>query len=161
MKKFIPLIFLVGCISYEPPKSQRLDYVATASAMNGLDEHSARIPLNNLTGVDPAQTEWCAAFVNSILHLHNIQGSESVNKNPLLARSFLGWGISASEPRYGDIVVFKRAGSSWKGHVGFYIDTVYKDGVKYYRVLGGNQNNQIGYDEYPTSRLLGIRRLPE
>lgn len=129
--------------------------------MSGLDEHSARVQINNLTGVDPAHTEWCAAFVNSILNLHNIQGSESVNKNPLLARSFLDWGIPVSEPRYGDIVVFEREGSSWKGHVGFYIESTVVDGVPSYVVLGGNQDNRIGYDTYPTSRLLGIRRLPE
>lgn len=156
------LIILAGCTStlsirrVMPP----LTPVDTAAAMVGLDEHSSREQIHNLIGVDPVSYQWCAAFVNSILKLHNIPGSETVSEHPLTARSFLKWGIPVSEPQLGDIVVFERNGNGWQGHVGFFIETTVVEGVPSYIVLGGNQNNEIGYDTYPISRLLGIRRLP-
>lgn len=162
MKNLLLILILSGCTSslslsrVMPP----LTPVDTAAAMVGLDERSSREQIHNLIGVDPVYYQWCAAFVNSILELHGIPGSESVHDHPLLARSFLDWGVPVSEPQLGDIVVFERNGNGWQGHVGFYIETTVVDGVPSYVVLGGNQNNEIGYDTYPISRLLGIRRLP-
>lgn len=131
----------------------------TAVALDGLDEKQHRAEIKNLIGVDPEHYEWCAAFVNSILALHNIPGSESVSEHPLLARSFLQWGIPTNDPQYGDIVVLKRGTAGWQGHVGFYIDTIIVDGVKKIIVLGGNQNNRVGFDEYNADRLLGYRKI--
>jgi len=162
MKKLLIILTLAGCSNsltfqralppYEP--------IYTAEAMVGLGETNARTEIRNLTGVDPVLYQWCAAFVNSILKLHNIPGSETVSEHPLTARSFLKWGIPVSEPELGDIVVFERNGNGWQGHVGFYVGTIMVDGVPSYEVLGGNQNNEIGYDTYPISRVLGIRRIP-
>lgn len=132
----------------------------TAVALDGLDEKQHRAEIKNLIGVDPRHYEWCAAFVNSILALHNIPGSESVSEHPLLARSFLQWGIPTDDPQYGDIVVLKRGTAGWQGHVGFYIDTIVVDGDKKIIVLGGNQNNRVGFDEYNADRLLGYRKIP-
>lgn len=56
-------------------------------------------------------------------------------------------------------MVFARGTSTWEGHVGFFVTSKFINGKEYYVVLGGNQSNQIGYDTYPKSRLLGIRRL--
>lgn len=162
MKKLIPILILAGCshsITLHrvlPP----LEPVDTAAAMVGLDEHSSRQQIHNLIGIDPVSYQWCAAFVNSILKLHDIPGSESVSDHPLTARSFLQWGVPVSEPQLGDIVVFERNGNGWQGHVGFYIETTVEEGVPSYVVLGGNQNNEIGYDTYAISRVLGIRRIP-
>lgn len=161
MKKLLPILFLVGCTSLTTHRVVLpLQPVDTAAAMVGLDEHASRSQIHNLIGVDPVSYQWCAAFVNAILKLHNIPGSETVSEHPLTARSFLKWGMPVSEPQVGDIVVFERNGNGWQGHVGFYIDTTFVEGVPSFVVLGGNQNNQIGYDTYPMSRLLGIRRLP-
>lgn len=126
----------------------------------GYHERYNRAELRDLTGVDPVRTEWCAAFVNAILQIEGVPGSESVSRNPLLARSFLAWGepVLREEIERGDIVVFPRGRESWQGHVGFYIDTVWEDGVEYWRILGGNQDNTVSYALYKASRAIGVRR---
>ena len=108
--------------------------------------------------VDPVYYEWCAAFVNAVLRVNEIPGSESVSENPLLARSFLQWGEPVEEPKLGDIIIFPRGNSGWQGHVAFYIRTVEKDGITYFMVLGGNQNDEVSYETYPAGSALGIRR---
>lgn len=124
----------------------------------GLTEKSNRQELKEYTGVDPVRTEWCAAFVNAVLNETGIDGSESVSKYPLTARSFLHWGTKVTDPEPGDIVVFPRGNSSWQGHVGFYLKTQKINGVDYYLILGGNQDNKVSIVPYRASRALGIRR---
>lgn len=154
------ILLLCGCTTVTNLQSSKDPHpVETAVALYGLHEKQHRAELKKLIGVDPRRYEWCAAFVNSILALHDIPGSESVSEHPLLARSFLDWGIPTDEPEYGDIVILTRGNAGWQGHVGFYIDTIYVDGVKKILVLGGNQNNQVGFDEYNASRLLGFRKF--
>ena len=77
---------------------------------------------------------------------------------PLMARSFLSWGLPVDIPEAGDLVIFPRGNSDWKGHVGFYLSSVKRDGKEYYRILGGNQNNAVSIDLYPAKKALGIRR---
>jgi len=113
--------------------------------------------------VDDDETAWCSAYVNWVAMKAMCERS-----NKLDARSWLDIGIdyyipnsidpveSTPFPAMGDILIFWREKkSSWKGHVGFYIN---KDDTYYY-VLGGNQNNRVCIKKYPKSRLLGIRRL--
>jgi len=121
-------------------------------------ERTHRQELKEFTGVDPVRTEWCAAFVNAVLRESGIPGSESVSRHPLLARSFLKWGDSVDTPKSGDLIVFPRGNASWQGHVGFYMGTVEVGGVEYYRILGGNQNNEVSIELYPVSRAIDIRR---
>ena len=121
-------------------------------------EQTHRQELKEFTGVDPVRTEWCAAFVNAVLRESGIPGSESVSRHPLLARSFLKWGESVDEPKSGDLVVFPRGNASWQGHVGFYMGSVNVGGVQYYRILGGNQNNEVSIELYPANRAIDIRR---
>ena len=52
------------------------------------------------------------------------------------------------------LVIFSREGSSWKGHVGFYV----KDLGDTILVLGGNTSDEVGYGAYNKSNLLGFRR---
>ena len=152
------IIFLVLllCASVSEAKSEPVNI---AAAMVGMDEHNDRVPLKRFIGVDPTQYAWCAAFVNAILHLHNIPGSESVSEYPLTARSFLRWGKEVDEPQKGDVVIFPRGREGWQGHVGFYIETQIVDGVENYLILGGNQNDSVSYDLYPADKALGIRRF--
>ena len=77
---------------------------------------------------------------------------------PLMARSFLSWGLPVDIPEAGDLVIFPRGNSDWKGHVGFYLSSVKRNGKEYYRILGGNQNNAVSIDLYPAKKALGIRR---
>lgn len=120
----------------------------------GLHERHNRNELTEFLGIDPAEIAWCAAFVNSVLRVSGIEGTDSN-----LARSFVNWGEEADEPEIGDIVVFSRPPVDWQGHVGFFINSVTIDGVEYYRVLGGNQSDSISIDLYPVSRLLSIRKI--
>ena len=160
---FLSVILLCSCgiktdLGATQPKTYP-QYLKTADAFNGFSERSNRQELKQFMKVDPVRTEWCAAFVNSVLRVNEVPGSETVSDNPLMARSFLDWGVAVEEPRLGDIVIFPRGNQGWQGHVGFYIRTVERGGRSYYVILGGNQNNKVSYDLYPASSRLGIRRL--
>jgi uncharacterized protein (TIGR02594 family) len=122
-------------------------------------EVTHRQELRELTGVDPKRTEWCAAFVNAVLNESGAE-SNSTHRFPLLARSFLDWGqqVDPKDIKPGDIVVFPRGNISWQGHVGFYLRTQQVNGVDYYWILGGNQNNKVSIVTYRASKALGIRR---
>ena len=125
----------------------------------GLNEERDRALIKDITGVDPVTTEWCAAFVNTILLENDIPTSAEVSPYPLMARSFLSWGEEVEEPKQGDILVFERGESGWQGHVGFYVSTKKVNGETYYNVLGGNQSNSVSIELYPESKLLSIRRF--
>lgn len=137
--------------------------VEVASDWIGSHQSYDRTALREFMGVDPVRTEWCAAFVNSVLAFTGTPGSDSVHRHPLLARSFLDWGtaVPLEEIDQGDVVVFTRGSAGWQGHVGFYMYTVWEDGQQYLAVLGGNQHNSVSVDLYPVSRLLGVRRWIE
>lgn len=126
----------------------------------GLNEEKDRTLLQQLLGVDPVTTEWCAAFVNFILLENELPLSSSDSDYLLTARSFLRWGDEVTEnPRKGDILVFTRGDSEWKGHVGFYVSHKEVNGRVIYQVLGGNQSNSVSIEAYPDFKLLSIRRL--
>lgn len=132
--------------------------LSVASEFVGYNEVSHRAELQEFMGIDPVQIEWCAAFVNSVLNTAGLSATES-----LLARSYTRWGISVAEPEPGDIMVFTRGRTAWQGHVGFYVETVRWDGVEYWVVLGGNQDQSVSYRLYPidTPKLLAVRRAAE
>ena len=172
MKKqylILSLILLVGCaksngaeeptvnvktVVIEQPQTkidiakQYLDYSAKKD----------RQELKEFIGVDPLKIEWCAAFINAVLHHLGLPGSESVSDYPLVARSFLTWGKVVREPQQGDIVVFPRGKQPWQGHVGFYYGTVFVNGKKYYQILGGNQSKRVTIELFPARAAIGIRR---
>lgn len=131
----------------------------------GQHERTNRSELREFLGVDPVRVEWCAAFVNASLHAAGQPGSETVSANPLMARSFLDWGEPVpfkddpDSPRIGDIAIFPRGRYSWQGHVGFYMGTSTINGVAYWKILSGNQSNQVTVSYYPASRAIGLRRL--
>lgn len=104
--------------------------------------------------IDPVRTPWCAAFVNAMLKNEGYYYTDS-----LTARSFLDYGVETKDPKPGDIVVLTRGRNRWAGHVGFYIQTVEVDGVKYVEVLGGNQGHQVAIAYYPIKRVLGYRKV--
>jgi uncharacterized protein (TIGR02594 family) len=141
-----------GCVNAESSS----DSVITAQPFVGLQERQDRTELRELTGVDPVRTEWCAAFVNAILEIDGIPGSDSVSDYPLTARSFLSWGepVDPEDIRRGDIVVFPRGTQGWQGHVGFFVEE--RNGR--WLILGGNQSNEVRYDFYSPNKALGIRR---
>lgn len=161
MRKFlISFAFLAGC-STATENAYSFDKnnpITIAYQYNGLEERKDTQQLKELLGVNPIQTEWCAAFVNAVLEESNMPGSDTVSEYPLTARSFLKWGVETKEPRGGDIVVFPRGNVSWQGHVGFYLGSVIIEGIEYYWILGGNQNNKVSLELYRASRALSVRR---
>jgi len=103
--------------------------------------------------LDPFTTPWCAAFVNACLAAVNLKGTGLVN-----ARSFLTWGIKVDEDEAeeGDVIIFTRGGSTWQGHVAFFVE--WEDDRGLVKVLGGNQSDKVCYAFYAQDRILGIRR---
>jgi uncharacterized protein (TIGR02594 family) len=151
------LAALVGCQS--TTKTTK-DPVVTAQPYIGLQERQDRTELRELVGVDPVRTEWCAAFVNAVLEIDGIPGSDTVSEYPLTARSFLQWGsrIEKQDIKRGDVVVFPRGNQGWQGHVGFYVETRIMNGKEYWIILGGNQSNEVRYDLFSPRKAIGIRR---
>lgn len=162
IKFIILLFFLSACDSnlVNHNISTKNNILYQAAEKIGLDERINRQEIKEFTGVDPVHTEWCAAFVNSVLRESDIPGSDSVSDVPLMARSFLFWGepITKENIYPGDIVVFPRGNQGWQGHVGFYIGTETVDGIEFYRILGGNQNNKVSIELFRVDTVLGIRR---
>ena len=157
---FICVAMLSGCWVQVPlvDRPDGSDSVMTAQPYVGLEERQHRRELKELTGVDPVRVEWCAAFVNAVLELDNIPGSDSVSDYPLTARSFLTWGnkVDPADIQRGDIVVFPRGNAGWQGHVGFFVEEQNGKWI----ILGGNQENSVRYDMFEPARALGIRRYP-
>jgi uncharacterized protein (TIGR02594 family) len=149
---------IVGGCALSQPVS---DSVVTAQPYIGLQERVHRNELKELLNIDPVRTEWCAAFVNSVLELDGIPNLNDQTKYPpLMARSFLYWGerVEREDIQRGDIVIFPRGKEGWKGHVGFYVDSQMHNGKEYWIILGGNQSNEVRYDFYSPNRALGVRR---
>ena len=151
MKKYLYFFFL--CLLTNSAFAQDIDYYKKAQRLVGLEENSDRKELISILGVDPVTVPWCGYFMSYIFdHKTGLE-------NPGLARNWLKLGKEVTKPKKGDLVIFSRAGSSWQGHVGFYVDT-YKVGNKtYIAVLGGNQGDSIKYSLYLADNLLGYRRL--
>lgn len=104
--------------------------------------------------LNPADTAWCAAFVNATLGATGQKGTGS-----LLARDFLKIGTAVDKPSDGDIVVLSRGDrNGWQGHVGFYAG---RDANGNVLVLGGNQGNKVSVAPYSADRVLGFRRPPK
>lgn len=170
MKKYLLLIvpfLLIACGELPPLQtasifkiSSKSNSVITAQPYIGLEERVHRTELKELLDVDPVRTEWCAAFVNAVLELDGIPGSDSVSDVPLMARSFLFWGerVEPADIQRGDVVIFPRGNQGWSGHVGFYVDTQVINGKEIWIVLGGNQSNEVRYDFFSPNKALGIRR---
>jgi len=156
----ISVLLLTGCDSYSrTPFASDDNPVYRAADKIGLEERNDRQELKAFLGVDPVRTEWCAAFVNSVLEESGIVSNKE-HKYPLTARAFLDWGtqISKEDIQPGDIVVFPRGNQGWQGHVGFYIRTIVLDDVEYYAILGGNQSDKVSIELFKKSTVLGIRR---
>lgn len=156
---FIICLFISACTNTERLKAQakKVDIIAVADKYAGLHEKTNNKELKTLLKVDPVITEWCAAFVNAILHSQDIPGSDAYSKNPYMARSFLKWGKEVENPLLGDIIVFPRE-KPWEGHVGFYVASYEENGISYYIILGGNQSDYVSYQAYKANTAISIRR---
>lgn len=162
MKYLIFILLLSGCGPVLLTSSASTSSLDVADLFVGMNERKNRTELKNFMGIDPIIYEWCAAFVNAVLADQGIPGSETVSEHPLLARSFLTWGHEVTdEIQPGDVVIFPRGREGWQGHVGFYVETEYIDGVKYYLILGGNQDNAVTYELFPARFAIAVRRYTD
>ncbi|MEZ5818339.1 MAG: TIGR02594 family protein [Hyphomicrobiaceae bacterium] len=93
-------------------------------------------------------TPWCAAFVGACLERAGIGGTGS-----LRARSYLAWGVAATEPEWGAIAVLSRGCNPDLGHVGFLVGVTEGQIV----LLGGNQSDAVTVEAFAKERLLGFR----
>ena len=106
------------------------------------------------------ETPWCAGFVGSCLEEAGIRSTRSG-----LALSYAKFGVPLPKPAVGAIAYMSRKNSVCKvigGHVTFVVGQTKNCDLV---CLGGKQNNKVGLDIYPRSRILGYRwpngfRLP-
>jgi uncharacterized protein (TIGR02594 family) len=100
------------------------------------------------------ETPWCSTFVNFCALESGFERTGKLN-----ARSWLDIGehITTQDAREGDVIIFERGTSNWQGHVTFLVSADLRRGTML--CLGGNQSDQVNRATYPTSKLLGIRRL--
>ncbi len=108
------------------------------------------------------ETPWCSAFVHYIAWLWDLPRSDS-----LAARSWLtvGTPIGLTEAIAGyDVVILSRGPHpapanvlKAPGHVGFFALALEWSGNV--RILGGNQRDQVCFEDFPVDRVLGVRRL--
>lgn len=94
-------------------------------------------------------TAWCGLWMAYTA----LQAGWDTPVNPLWARNWCEWGVGATTPMLGDILVFSRGTS---GHVGIYVG---EDTDAYY-VLGGNQSDRVMIKRVAKNRLIGSRRCP-
>jgi uncharacterized protein (TIGR02594 family) len=91
---------------------------------------------------------WCSSFVNWCFKQSMIKGTGLAN-----ARSWLDWGYPMDSPTPGCIVVLTRLGDPKLGHVGFFWEMDYHTVT----LLGGNQDNKVGFKKYAMCDVLGFR----
>ena len=98
--------------------------------------------------VQDDETPWCAAFVGACLERAGLRSTRS-----LAARSYLDWGVEASAPSFGAIVVLSRGRDPALGHVGFLVGSTHD----HVYLLGGNQSNAVTVEAFDRRRVLGWR----
>lgn len=142
-----------------PPASTGPTWMAIARAELGVHEeglpgvHNQRIieyHSKTSLGASTDETPWCSSFVNWVMDQAGYHGTNSA-----LAKSWLDWGTTLSEPEEGAIVVIKKksgggdqaTGSSTGYHVAFFVSKT----SSYIRLLGGNQSDQVKYSNFSLS----------
>lgn len=94
------------------------------------------------------ETPWCSAFVCWVMKQAGIQGTRSA-----LARSWINWGYSLNEPKFGAVVVVSRGNDPALGHVGF----VSRFDANTVWILGGNQKNSVNVTAFKRSSVVSYR----
>lgn len=105
-------------------------------------------------------TPWCSAFANWVAFNMGLERTKS-----LRARSWLtvGTPVSLDEADGNTVVIFSRGRGKQPGpevinapgHVAFFLEYVHGS----IHVIGGNQGDKVSKKRYPTSRVLGYRKL--
>ncbi len=106
----------------------------------------------SVVGLGNESTPWCSAFANWCMTQAGIQGTKKAN-----ARSWLQWGTSIVDSRFGAVTVFSRGGKGdhVHGHVAFFVANQGQHVI----VLGGNQTSEskVCFRSFPRTHVLGMR----
>ena len=142
------------------PKVKETDPIWLKIAFKELGVSEAKKPKNNHRILEYFQatrflasndsTDWCSAFVNWVMVKAQQTPTYSV-----VARKWMHWehGDHITISQRGAITVFWREHpSSWKGHVGFFLEKTDTGDIM---ILGGNQNSKVSIAAYSKERLLG------
>lgn len=141
-------------------ETMNLDLIATALSLYGLAEvpgpgdNPFILQMAKDCGFDDYihdEIAWCSLFPNWVALKTGYERSKSLS-----ARSWLDYGSPVEVPEIGDLVISWRINpTSPYGHVGFFINS--RSSVLY--LLGGNQNDSISIESFPSKRIIGCRRL--
>jgi uncharacterized protein (TIGR02594 family) len=135
---------------------------ATAAQLAGHDSRSIRSFLQQ-TGqnLDPTRSNWCAAYVNSVLSANGVQGTTGPGRN--IATGFLNWGAPVDgEPQPGDVMVLPRGhrAGGLGGHVGISMGQVSEGKAgTFYLMQSGNMGDKVQYTWEPAGGVV-VRRAP-
>lgn len=101
---------------------------------------------------------WCAAFAGHVLTSLGLASPQRYDA--LRAREYLkvGNSVSIDKAKPGDLVVMKRRLQNGKTqwHAGFFVE---HGGGKTFKLLGGNQKDQVNVQDNTVANIAGIRRL--
>ena len=110
------------------------------------------------------EVPWCSAFVNYVAWLLRLPRSKNLGARSWLTVGMAVGTIAAPAVPGFDVVVLERGVPGSQGHVGFlaspgFMGQGMMDVMAKIHVLGGNQGNSVSVEEFPQSRVLGVRRL--
>lgn len=94
------------------------------------------------------EVSWCSAFVNWVMMTCGYERSHLA-----AARSWLGTGTPLKGFKKYAIVIFKRGGSPWQGHVAFALE----DNGDTITCLGGNQSDMVCIKRFKKANVIGYR----
>lgn len=101
------------------------------------------------------ETPWCSSFANWCMQRAGIPGTKSA-----AAISWMHWGKpSAARPGAITIIYNRKAAGSRATASGYHVAFLVEEGPSYYRLVGGNQNNQVIVKDFSKAynRLIGYR----
>lgn len=136
-------------------------WLAKAMAERGIKEltgsaHSERIieyHRHTSLGATDDETPWCSSFLCWLFETLDITSPKSA-----ASLSWLRWGKVLDTPRRGCVVILERLDANGdvipnRGHCGLWVgatDTTVQ-------ILGGNQRNKVGVNDFPIQRVVGYR----
>lgn len=108
--------------------------------------------------VDDSAYAWCGMFVAKLLRDEGYQGHIPKKYYRSLAWLDVGVEVELKDAIAGDICVFwRKHPKSGLGHVTLFSRSLCVDTI----FLGGNQDNNVNYKDYPLDRLIKVIRIPE
>jgi hypothetical protein len=132
--------------SSETPGPEVQAAIAKAKSLVGKDEDKDTQEIQDVTGIDPSQQPWCAAFAMNILEeagVLDLEGLDNRNYCPSVvkwAKDKGIWGEAGSyQPKPGDAIVYDFEGDGKPDHMGI-VENVTEDALT---VIEGNAGTGV------------------